>query len=211
MLSEQRLLQFILQVSGFGMTKQRVHAQLCPTLYDPVDCSLPGSSPGGFSRHEYWSGLPFSPPGHLSNPGIESSSPASPALKVDSLSLEPLGKPMTKAELFLNYSSSENQTKNKEWTRGIIIKSTIKWDVLGIYKKGWGFYKLDLPRRLVLSRKPRTRSVKKLVQGHTESKDLNLGLIRIGLRNLGGGGFLSSIPNNKWKNNIKYYCWQRSR
>ena len=49
----------------------------------------------------------------------------------------------------------------------------------------------------MLSRKPRTRSVKKLVQGHTESKDLNLGLIRIGLRNLGGGGVLSSIPNNK--------------
>ena len=53
MLSEQRLLQFILRVSGFGMTKQRVCAQLCLTLYDPMDCSLPGSSPGGFSRHEY--------------------------------------------------------------------------------------------------------------------------------------------------------------
>ena len=30
-----------------------------------------------FSRQEYWSGLPFPPPGHLLNPGME---PASPAL-----------------------------------------------------------------------------------------------------------------------------------
>jgi len=31
-------------------------AQSCPTLRDPVDCSLPGSSVQGFSRQEYWSG-----------------------------------------------------------------------------------------------------------------------------------------------------------
>ena len=30
----------------------------------------------GFSRQEYWSGLPFSPPGDLLNPGIEPTSPA---------------------------------------------------------------------------------------------------------------------------------------
>ena len=33
-----------------------------------------------FSRQEYWSGLPFSVPGHLSLPGIEPEAPASPAL-----------------------------------------------------------------------------------------------------------------------------------
>ena len=33
-------------------------AQLCPTLRDPMDCSLPGSSAMGFSRQEYWSGVP---------------------------------------------------------------------------------------------------------------------------------------------------------
>ena len=51
-----------------------VHAkslQLCPTLCDPVDCSLPGSSVYGFSRQEYWSGLPCPPPGDLPNPGIK--------------------------------------------------------------------------------------------------------------------------------------------
>ena len=31
----------------------------------------------GFSRQEYWSRLPFPPPGHLSHPGIEPKSPAS--------------------------------------------------------------------------------------------------------------------------------------
>ena len=36
-------------------------AQLCPTLCDPVDCSLPAPPPMGFSRQEYWSGLPYRP------------------------------------------------------------------------------------------------------------------------------------------------------
>ena len=39
----------------------------------------------GFSRQEYWSGLPFPPPGALPNPGIE---PGSPALQADSLPSE---------------------------------------------------------------------------------------------------------------------------
>ena len=36
--------------------------QLCPTLFDPMDYSLLGSTSMGFSRQEYWSGLPFSSP-----------------------------------------------------------------------------------------------------------------------------------------------------
>ena len=47
----------------------------------------------GFSRQEYWSGLPFPSPGDLSNSGIE---PGSPALQADALSSEPPGKPLTK-------------------------------------------------------------------------------------------------------------------
>ena len=38
----------------------------------------------GFSRQEYWSGLPFPPPGDLLDPGVE---PRSPALQADSLPL----------------------------------------------------------------------------------------------------------------------------
>ena len=44
----------------------------------------------GVSRQEYWSGLPCLSPGDLPNPGIK---PRSPALQVDSLPAEPLGKP----------------------------------------------------------------------------------------------------------------------
>ena len=44
----------------------------------------------GFSRQEYWSGLPFPSPGDLPDPGIE---PGSPALQADALTSEPPGKP----------------------------------------------------------------------------------------------------------------------
>ena len=43
----------------------------------------------GFSRQEYWSGLPCPPPGDLPHPGIE---PRSPTLQADSLLSEPPGK-----------------------------------------------------------------------------------------------------------------------
>ena len=53
----------------------------------------------GLSRQEYLSGLPFPPPEYLSNPGVELVSPVSPALQVDSLLLELLGKPHTYSKL----------------------------------------------------------------------------------------------------------------
>ena len=42
----------------------------------------------GFSRQEYWDGLPFPSPGDLPDPGIE---PGSPALEADALTSEPPG------------------------------------------------------------------------------------------------------------------------
>ena len=57
-----------------------------------VACQTPLSV--GFSRQEYWSGWPCPPRGDLPNPGIELTSPVSPALQVDSLPAEPLGKPL---------------------------------------------------------------------------------------------------------------------
>ena len=47
----------------------------------------------GFPRQEYWRGLPFLSPGDLPDPGIR---PRSPALRADSLPLEPPGKPVTR-------------------------------------------------------------------------------------------------------------------
>ena len=46
----------------------------------------------GFSRQEYWSGLPLPSPGALPSPEIE---PVSPALKTDSLPLSPQGSPFS--------------------------------------------------------------------------------------------------------------------
>ena len=48
----------------------------------------------GFSRQEYWSGLPCPPPGDLPELGIEPASPVSPALQVDSLLLSPFFLPL---------------------------------------------------------------------------------------------------------------------
>ena len=48
----------------------------------------------GFPRQEYWNGLPFPPPGHFPNPGIELMIPVSPALAGGFLfTTEPPGKP----------------------------------------------------------------------------------------------------------------------
>ena len=44
----------------------------------------------GFSRQEYWSGLPFPSPGDPPDPGIK---PRSPTLEADALTSEPTGKP----------------------------------------------------------------------------------------------------------------------
>ena len=54
--------------------------QLCSTLCDPMDCSLPGSSVHGIlqARILEWVAIPFSR--DLPNPGIE---PGYPALKAD--------------------------------------------------------------------------------------------------------------------------------
>ena len=52
----------------------------------------------GFSRQEYWSGLPYPPPGDLPDPGIKPASPVSPALQADSLPAEPPGKPKKTGE-----------------------------------------------------------------------------------------------------------------
>ena len=77
-------------------------AQSCLTFCYPMDCSPPGSSVHGilqaplsmgFSRQEYWNGLPFPSPGDLDDSGIKPASPVSPALQADSLPTQPSGKP----------------------------------------------------------------------------------------------------------------------
>ena len=59
-----------------------MHSHL--TLYDPMGVARQAPLSREFSRQEYWSELPFPPPGDLPNPGIE---PRSPTLQADSLPL----------------------------------------------------------------------------------------------------------------------------
>ena len=61
--------------------------QLCRTLCDPLTIVHQASLSMGFSRKEYWSGLPCPSPGDIPDSGIE---PRSPALQADSLPAEPL-------------------------------------------------------------------------------------------------------------------------
>ena len=76
-------------------------AKSCPTLPTPwiVTCQSPQSM--GFSKQEYWSGLPFPSPGDLPNPRIK---PVSPALQADSLRIEPWGKTISFLQC-LNFTS----------------------------------------------------------------------------------------------------------
>ena len=67
------------------------HVRLFVTLWT-VPCQAPPSM--GFSREEYWSGMPCAPPGDLPNSEIKPDSLMSPALAGGSLLLAPPGKPV---------------------------------------------------------------------------------------------------------------------
>ena len=61
--------------------------QISPTLLTPWTVARQAPRSMGFSRQEYWSGLPFPSPGDLPDPGIE------PALASRFFTAEPPGKP----------------------------------------------------------------------------------------------------------------------
>ena len=65
--------------------KSLSHVRLFAT---PWTVAYQASPSLGFSREEYWSGLPFPSPGDLPDPGIE---PGPPALEADALTSEPPG------------------------------------------------------------------------------------------------------------------------
>ena len=69
-------------------------AQSCPTLVTPWTVACQATPSMEFSRQEYWSGLPFSPPGDLPNPGIKPMFLASPAMVGSFFTTESCGKPI---------------------------------------------------------------------------------------------------------------------
>ena len=87
-------------------------AQSCPTLCDPVDCSLPGSLSMELSRPEYWSRslLPF--PGDLPFLRLK---PRSPPLQADSLPCEPPGKPKNTGVGSLSLLQQIFLTQDSKW------------------------------------------------------------------------------------------------
>ena len=82
------LLQYKVKVKVKLLSRVRLFATPWAVTYQ--------ASPSmGFSRQEYWSGLPFPSPGDLSDPGIE---PGSPALEADALTSEPPGRQVADQE-----------------------------------------------------------------------------------------------------------------
>ena len=71
-------------------TQSQSHVQLFVT---PWTVAHQASLSMEFSRQERWSGLRFPPPGDLLDPGVESISPASPALSGGFFTIESPGKP----------------------------------------------------------------------------------------------------------------------
>ena len=64
--------------------------QLCPTVCDPMEYRLPGSSVYGILQARILEWLPFLPPGDFPNPGIK---PGSPVMQADPLPSESPAKP----------------------------------------------------------------------------------------------------------------------
>ena len=79
------------ELPGFHESEVKMKSLSCVWLFaTPWTVAYQAPLSMGFSRREYWSGLPFPSPGDLPDPGIE---PGSPALRADALTSEPPGKP----------------------------------------------------------------------------------------------------------------------
>ena len=82
--------------------------------------------PWGFSRQEYWSGLPCPPPGDLPNPGTEL---RSPALQTDSLPSKLPGKPKNTEWVAYRFSSGFSWPKNRTGVSRIAGGCFISWAI----------------------------------------------------------------------------------
>ena len=81
--------------------------QSCPTLCNPWTVAHQAPPSMGFSRQEYWRGLPFPSLGDLPDPGIE---PRSPTLQADALTSAPPGKPLnTRIQVLTSKISREER------------------------------------------------------------------------------------------------------
>ena len=113
------LLPFYIFILMKVKVKLLSHVWLFVSLWAVAHQALPSM---GFSRQEYWTGLPFPTPGNLPHPGIEL---RSPALQAEVLPSEPPRKPFTytSLHLILHFASSVN----KKVTSGTVKSPYIKF------------------------------------------------------------------------------------
>ena len=99
-----------------------------------MDCSPPGFSPMGFSKQEYWSGLPFPSPGDLLDSGIE---PGSPAFRADALTSEPPGKPSLIIWVFKSGRGKQKGGSRWCYVRWICCQWLWRWRKGAMSQKSW--------------------------------------------------------------------------
>ena len=107
--------------------------ELCLTLATPWTVAHQAPLSMGFSRQEYWSGLPFPSPGDLLDPGIE---PRSPTSQVDSLLSEPPGKPASRDQ----NPNSKTQQASQSLSEGHRLVSLLP-------AEGWSLSALRSPTK----------------------------------------------------------------
>ena len=88
----------------------------------------------GFSRQEYWSGLPFPFPGDLPNLGIE---PRSPAFQADALTSEPPGFPRQYCSRVLNRWGSWG-VEESHLTSGCLLRWRMDFNTQAVYSRACG-------------------------------------------------------------------------
>ena len=106
-------------------------AQSVRLFVTPWTVAQQGPLSMGFSRQEYWSGLPWPPPGDLPNPGIK---PKCLALQADSLLSEPPGKHLEEKWQRTKYMRDENARQliiNHTWK--VREKKSQHWQLLQLY------------------------------------------------------------------------------
>ena len=113
--------------SSFAVIQMKVkvkllsHVRLSATPWTVAHQAPPSM---GFSRQEYWSGLPFPSPGDHPGPGIK---PRSPVLQADALTSEPPGKPID-LQIFILSKPSEKDKGYHLYVES--IKKKYKWTYL---------------------------------------------------------------------------------
>ena len=135
-----------------GMCVCAKSLQPCPTLCDPVDCSLPHAPVHWILQQGYWSGLPCPPPGDLPDPGMEPLSLMSPALAggvyIEATSMSIKGwmnkKPHTHTQWNINQPWKRRksfQSQKHWWYSGALCKINKPDNMLphicGILGGGW--------------------------------------------------------------------------